>query len=68
MKRLLPAPPVARFLADIGSEFSPSKFRAYIAEIKPLVPPGEYLRLRRACRYLTRMRVTVRGVTRRLIV
>jgi len=68
MKRLAPAAPVARYLADVGAEFSPSKFKAYIAEIKPLVPPGEYLRLRRACRHLTRTRGTVRRVTRRLIV
>ena len=68
MKRLLLTPPVASYLADVGAEFSPSKFKTYIAEIRPLVPPAEYLRLRRACRHLTQMRVTVRRVARRLLV
>jgi hypothetical protein len=66
MKDHAPVPQVASYLADVGDEFSPSRFRSYIAEIRQLVPPREYRRLRQACRHLTEMRATVRRVTRRL--
>jgi hypothetical protein len=66
MRDHAPVLQVARYLADVGDEFSPSRFRSYIAEIKALVPPGEYRRLREAYRHLVQVRATVRRVTRRL--
>lgn len=51
---------VASFLSDIGDEISEDRFRAYIAEIKDLMPARAFADLEDACQHLAAARSRVR--------